>query len=313
MRELSSKFEGGETVDVGTLSRRVRRENPDITSLETKRRSRQILSYFRRYLELRVPRRPRSFAKRVKTDTISKVSHHMSLCGCACSFKNLPLSHPTGAVRRVTTAKSLELLSSLLIVETIARQSSHHLQALVLLVDERFRGRKPRRSRSRSFRQKARHSSRGHKEAVRATSERLRAQPTDRPLKAGRVGGLHEVLGARAAERRLGTRDGALPAGDRDRDRARGPGPGRPTAGRRGPEAAGRARGLELGRDLRVERTPVAFAIPLQRSKAAQPRSSEKNAASRAGRTPCARWAVGVFLTKARKSASASNRAFEEK
>ena len=29
-------------MDVGTLSRRVRRENPDITSLETKKRARQI-------------------------------------------------------------------------------------------------------------------------------------------------------------------------------------------------------------------------------------------------------------------------------
>ena len=37
MRELSSKFEGVETVDVGTLPRRVRRENPDITSPLTKK------------------------------------------------------------------------------------------------------------------------------------------------------------------------------------------------------------------------------------------------------------------------------------
>ena len=36
MRELSSKFEGVETVDVRTLSRRVRRENPDLTSPLTK-------------------------------------------------------------------------------------------------------------------------------------------------------------------------------------------------------------------------------------------------------------------------------------
>ena len=110
---------------VGTLPRRVRRENPDITSPLTKRRARQTLSYFHRYLELRVPRRPRSFAKRVRKWAISKVGHHMSLCGYACSFKNLPRSHPSGAVRRVTTAKSLELLSSSLIMETIARQSSH--------------------------------------------------------------------------------------------------------------------------------------------------------------------------------------------
>ena len=47
--------------------------------------------------------------------------------------------------------------------------------------------------------------------------------------------------------------------------------------------------------------------------KAAQPRSSEKNAASRAGQTPCARWAVGILLTKALMSETAENRAFEEK
>ena len=36
-RGLPSKFGGVETVDVGTLPRRVRREKPDITSLETKK------------------------------------------------------------------------------------------------------------------------------------------------------------------------------------------------------------------------------------------------------------------------------------
>jgi hypothetical protein len=34
--------------------------------------------------------------------------------------------------------------------------------------------------------------------------------------------------------------------------------------------------------------------------KAAQPRSSEKNAASRAGQTPCTRWAVGICYTRAK-------------
>ena len=37
MRELSSKFEGVERVDCGTLSCRVRRENPDLTSPLTKK------------------------------------------------------------------------------------------------------------------------------------------------------------------------------------------------------------------------------------------------------------------------------------
>ena len=68
-------------MDVGTLPRRVRRENPDITSPLTNRRARQGLSHFHRHLELRVPRRPRLFAKRVRKWTISKVGHHMSLCG----------------------------------------------------------------------------------------------------------------------------------------------------------------------------------------------------------------------------------------
>ena len=36
-------------VDVGTLSRRVRRENPDITSPRTERRARQILSHFHQW------------------------------------------------------------------------------------------------------------------------------------------------------------------------------------------------------------------------------------------------------------------------
>ena len=47
--------------------------------------------------------------------------------------------------------------------------------------------------------------------------------------------------------------------------------------------------------------------------KAAQPRSSEKNAASRAGKIPYSRWAVGILLAKALMSVLAENRAFEEK
>ena len=85
MRELPSKFEGVETVDVGTLPRRVRRENPDITSPLTNKRARQILSHFHRYLELRVSRRPRSFAKRVRKWAISKERYHTPLCGYAFS------------------------------------------------------------------------------------------------------------------------------------------------------------------------------------------------------------------------------------
>ena len=54
--------------------------------------------------------------------------------------------------------------------------------------------------------------------------------------------------------------------------------------------------------------------FPVSRcGKAAQPRSLEKNAASRAGQTPCARWAVGICYTRALKSETPENRAFEEK
>ena len=47
--------------------------------------------------------------------------------------------------------------------------------------------------------------------------------------------------------------------------------------------------------------------------KAAQPRSSEKNAASRAGQNPCARWAVTISLLEQKACVTAENRAFEEK
>ena len=50
-----------------------------------------------------------------------------------------------------------------------------------------------------------------------------------------------------------------------------------------------------------------------QLDKAAQPRSSEKNAASRAGQTPCTRWAVTISLLEQKSSVTAENRAFEEK
>ena len=48
-------------------------------------------------------------------------------------------------------------------------------------------------------------------------------------------------------------------------------------------------------------------------NKAAQPRSLEKNAASRAGQTPCARWAVGLFYANSLKPEALGDRAFEEK
>ena len=55
MSEWSRSVEGVERMDCGTLSCRVRRENPDLTSPPTKKRSRQILSHFHRQLEMRVP------------------------------------------------------------------------------------------------------------------------------------------------------------------------------------------------------------------------------------------------------------------
>ena len=69
MKELSSKFEGVETVDVGTLSRRVRRENPDIASPLTKKRARQILPHFHR----QVSRTARAEATSLVRETREKV------------------------------------------------------------------------------------------------------------------------------------------------------------------------------------------------------------------------------------------------
>ena len=54
MQELSQKLEGVETVDPPSLSRRIRREFPDLTSPQTESASRQLLSEIRRKLDLRV-------------------------------------------------------------------------------------------------------------------------------------------------------------------------------------------------------------------------------------------------------------------
>ena len=111
MQELSQKFEGVETVDPPSLSRRVRREFPDLTSPLTKSASRQILSEIRRKLDLRVPRRPRTFAGLVRNRTTSKVSYHAALYGYAFSrIKSTP-HHHSHALRRHARAKSLGLLS----------------------------------------------------------------------------------------------------------------------------------------------------------------------------------------------------------
>ena len=60
-------------MDVGTLSRRVRRENPDIASLETKKRARQILSLIT-FLPLpRVSRIARAEATSLVRETRAKV------------------------------------------------------------------------------------------------------------------------------------------------------------------------------------------------------------------------------------------------
>ena len=50
-----------------------------------------------------------------------------------------------------------------------------------------------------------------------------------------------------------------------------------------------------LGVLLRLRSTRPSYVC-----KAAQPRSSEKNVARRAGQTPCARWAVGICDTRAK-------------
>ena len=85
MQELPQKLEGVETVDPPSLSRRIRREFPDLTSPQTKSASRQLLSEIRRKLDLRVPRRPRAFVRLVRNRTTSKVSYHAPLYGYAFS------------------------------------------------------------------------------------------------------------------------------------------------------------------------------------------------------------------------------------
>ena len=121
------RFEGVETMDLGTLSRRVRRENPDLSSPLTKIRSPQILSHFHRLLELRAPRRPRLFAKRVQKWATSKEKYHAPLCGYAFSRMKSTPHHPSQHVlRRHGIAKSLGLLRPPQFTTTTARQSHHH-------------------------------------------------------------------------------------------------------------------------------------------------------------------------------------------
>ena len=73
-----------------------------------------------------------------------------------------------------------------------------------------------------------------------------------------------------------------------------------PVAARISPELHNRLGVQREGAFLRemVYRRVSAGALA-KNTKAAQPRSSEKNAASRAGQTPCARWAVEIYYTRA--------------
>ena len=112
MSEWSRSVEGVERMDRGTLSCRVRRKNQDLTSHLTKKRSRPFLSEFHKQLELRAPRRPRSFANsfgRVRPQRKSTARHRAGARArsltCLCRYHS-------GALRRLTTADSLELLSS---------------------------------------------------------------------------------------------------------------------------------------------------------------------------------------------------------
>ena len=128
MRDLSQKLEGVETVDPPPSSHRIRREFPDLTSPLTKSASRQLLSEIRRKLDLRVPRRPRTFARLVRKRTTSKVSYHAPLYGYAFSrIKSTP-HHHSHALRRHARAKSLGLLSPPQFTTTTARQSHHHFR-----------------------------------------------------------------------------------------------------------------------------------------------------------------------------------------
>ena len=94
------KVRGGRDGGSSSLSRRVRREFPHLTSPQTNSASRQLLSEIRRKLDLRVPRRPRTFARLVRNRTTSKVSYHAPLYGYAFSrIKSTP-HHHSHALRR---------------------------------------------------------------------------------------------------------------------------------------------------------------------------------------------------------------------
>ena len=100
---------------------------PQPCALTTKSASRQLLSEIRRKLDLRVPRRPRTFARLVRKRTTSKVSYHAPLYGYAFSRIRSTTPHRhSHALRRHTRAKSLGLLSPPHSPTTIARQSHHH-------------------------------------------------------------------------------------------------------------------------------------------------------------------------------------------
>ena len=115
-------------MDPPALSRRIRRKFPDLTSPLTKSASRQLLSEIRRKLDLRVPRRPRTFARlvRKRTSSIKGKLSRAQWNGCAFSHTQSTPYHHSQALRRHGMAKSIGLLSPPHFTTTTARQNYHH-------------------------------------------------------------------------------------------------------------------------------------------------------------------------------------------
>ena len=131
---VASKVRGGR--DGGSSSGLVSSHStqfPDFTSpLLTKSGCRQLLSEIGRFLDLRVPRRPRTFAKIARKRTTPKVSYHAPLYDYAFSRIKSTSHHHSHALRRhhacqgqVTRASKLKV-SPLHSATTIAGPSRVH-------------------------------------------------------------------------------------------------------------------------------------------------------------------------------------------
>ena len=127
MRELSSKFEGVETVDVGTLPRRVRREKSGSQLTSNKKTFPEDFATFPQ-----VARTARAKATSLVRETRAKMGDLKGKASHAIVRLRVLAyeKHAASPVARLATPwyrqKSLGLLSPPHLSTTIARQSHHH-------------------------------------------------------------------------------------------------------------------------------------------------------------------------------------------